>query len=70
MLNNVDLNTNQLLVKFYDNKHNLYSCEVNEMDLSSLIAYALTSDDYYTFLQNGKLKLNEIKCERNSKKIG
>ena len=73
MLSDINLNTNQLYkeilnwLNFYDNKHNLYSCEVNEMDLSSLIAYALTSDDYYTFLQNGKLKLNEIKCERNAK---
>ena len=41
--------------------------KLNEMDLSNLIAYVLTSDEYYTFLQNGKLKLNEIKCERNSK---
>ena len=73
MISDINLNTNQLYkeilnwLNFYDNKHNLYSCEVNEMDLSSLIAYALTSDDYYTFLQKGKLKLNEIKCERKSK---
>ena len=72
---NENLNSNDLYkevlkwLNFYDNKHNLYSCEVNDMDLSSLIAYALTSDDYYTFLKNGKLQLNELKCERNSREL-
>jgi hypothetical protein len=55
-------------INFFDDHHSKYSSENNEEDLSSIIAYMLTSDKYREFISpNNKLKLIDIKCERKEK---
>jgi hypothetical protein len=55
-------------ISFYDENHNKYSSDINEDDISSIIAYGLTSDKYREIISpNNKFKLIDIKCERKVK---
>ena len=49
-------------LNYYDKNHSLYSVDVNEEDICSLISYALTSDQYLDSVKmDNKNGLNEIK---------
>ena len=48
---------------YYDEFHKTFSSEINIDDLSSIIAYSLTSDIYIEFINQGDLKISE--CKRN-----
>ena len=51
-------------LNYYDRNHSIYSIEVNDEDLCSVIAYALTSDQYLDSVKfDNKNGLNEIKSE-------
>jgi hypothetical protein len=55
-------------ISFFDENHTKYSSDHSEEDLSSIIAYTLTSDKYREFISpNNRFKLIEIKCERKPK---
>jgi hypothetical protein len=55
-------------ISFYDDDHNKYSSDINEYDISSIIAYGLTSDKYREIISpSNKFKLIDIKCERKVK---
>lgn len=48
-----------------DEMHKMTTTDVSEDDLSSIIAYVLTSDKYRDFIcQSNKFKLIDLKCER------
>lgn len=56
-------------INYYDEKHMNCSSEIKEKDLSSIIAYTLTSDKYRNYMhQITKCRLLDIKCERKQKK--
>ena len=51
-------------LNYYDKNHSVYSAEVNEDDICSLITYALTSDQYLDSVKiDNKNGLNEIKTQ-------
>ena len=50
-------------LNFYDKKHNYYSNIINDEDICSIIAYALTSDQYLDAVKIDKNGLNDIKSE-------
>ena len=50
-------------LNFYDKKHNYYSNIINDEDICSIIAYALTSDQYLDSVKIDKYGLNDIKSE-------
>ena len=55
-------------INYYDEKHMNCSSEIKEKDLSSIIAYTLTSDKYRNHVhQLSKCRLLDIKCERKQK---
>lgn len=55
-------------ISFFDENHTKYSSDHSEEDLSSIIAYTLTSDKYREFISpHNRFKLIEIKCERKPK---
>lgn len=55
-------------INFFDDNHNKYSSDICEEDLSSIIAYTLTSDKYREHISpNNRFKLIDIKCERRAK---
>ena len=64
-----DKNYSNLLnfISYFDEYHNNYSCELIENDLSSYIAYSLSSDKYINFINKGNLKMTLIYCNRNKK---
>ena len=51
-------------ISYYDNFHKTYSSEINIDDLSSIIAYSLTSDNYIEFINQGDFKITE--CKKNN----
>ena len=68
--NILELDKNEFIQKiiyklnYYDNNHSLYSAEVNDEDICSMITYALTSDQYLDSVKiDNKNGLNEIKSE-------
>ena len=68
ILNILELDKNEYIQKiisklnFYDKKHSLYSNEIIDEDICSIITYALTSDQYLESVQtDNKYGLNEIK---------
>ena len=55
-------------INYYDEKHVNFTSEIKEKDLSSIIAYTLTSDKYRNHVhQLSKCRLLDIKCERKLK---
>ena len=51
-------------LNYYDKNHSVYSAEVNDDDICSLITYALTSDQYLESVKiDNKNSLNEIKSQ-------
>jgi hypothetical protein len=55
-------------ISFFDENHTKFSSDNSEEDLSSIIAFTLTSDKYRDFISpSNRFKLIEIKCERKSK---
>ena len=68
--NILDIDKNELIQKiitklnYYDKNHNLYSVEVNDEDICSIISYALTSTQYLNSVKiDNKDGLNDIKSE-------
>ena len=50
---------------YYDEYHTEHTTHFNECDISSIIAYALTSDKYIQFMTaKDKFKLTSVRCER------
>ena len=70
-INNIlEIDKNELIQKiisklnYYDKNHNLYSVEVDDEDICSVISYALTSTQYLNLVKiDNKNGLNEIKSE-------
>ena len=70
-VNNIlELEKNEFIIRvisklnYYDKNHSLYSAEVNDDDICSLITYALTSDQYLDSVKiDNKNGLNEIKSQ-------
>ena len=56
-------------LNYYDEEHTEYSCEINENDFFSIIAYTLTSNDYIEFINSSNFQYNKIKVERNNQEI-
>ena len=52
------------IIQFYDEYHKEYSSQIIEEDISSIIAYCLTSDSYRDFIGKNKFKLLNIKCKK------
>ena len=52
-------------IEYYDDKHNYYSCDFINHDLSCIISTALSSDDYLNLINKNKnIKYTDIKCQR------
>ena len=56
-------------ISYYDDCHNTFSCEINKNNLSSIIAYFLTSDKYIQYINEGDLKITDCKKNNNHKNI-
>ena len=56
-------------IEYYDNRHNNYSCEFINHDLSCAISLALSSDDYLNFIKKenkNNIQFSNIKCKRKT----
>ena len=70
---NIDFENNSTYLKlisfieYYDNRHNNYSCEFINHDMSCLVSTVLSSDDYLNFIKkenNNDIQFSNIKCHR------
>ena len=59
-------------IEYYDDKHNKYSTEYVNHDLSCIISLALSSDDYLNFIKTNNfnnIQFENIKCERSPEEL-
>ena len=70
---NIDFENNSTYLKlisfieYYDNRHNNYSCEFINHDMSCLVSTVLSSDDYLDFIKKenkNDIQFSNIKCHR------
>ena len=59
-------------IEYYDDKHNNYSCEFINHDLSCIISTALSSDDYLNYIKKDNkdnIQFSNIKCKRTPNEL-